>query len=162
MWRNYWPAESLYLASWIPGLREIGTFPFNSWAGVFPRTGWLVQQHDVKASAVIAQRIGDIVTRNGEPHVYDPVPNNTTVTRNNQMIWNPPSLKERDATTGLFQMQYPKVSSECIVFGDNDSLTPASFGDGQTTADSGYVWALWRPYRCCARKGTTFLFSIGE
>ena len=161
VWRNYLPIESLYLPSWIPGLREIGTFPLNSWGGVYPRTGHLVQQHDVKASAVIAQRIGDIVTRSGEPHVYNPAPNNSVVDRGSQMVWNPPSLKERAPITGMFQMQYPIPSPACVVFGDNDSITPLSFGDGQSTADSGYVWALWRPYRCCARKGQFFLYSIG-
>lgn len=162
VWRNYLPIESLYLPSWIPGLREIGTFPLNSWGGVYPRTGWLVQQHDVKASAVIAQRIGDIVTRSGEAHVYNAAPNNSMVDRGSQMVWNPPSLMERQPMTGLFQMQYPIPSPACVLFGDNDSLTPLSFGDGQSTADSGYVWALWRPYRCCSRRGTTFLYSIGD
>jgi integrating conjugative element protein (TIGR03756 family) len=162
VWRNYWPVESLYLASWIPGMREIGDFPFNTWSGVYPRTGWLLQQHDVKASAVIAQRVGDIVTRSGESHVYMDVPHDTRVDRGSQMVWNPPSLVERQPLTGQFQMQYPIPSPECVVFGNNDSLKPASYGDGKTTADSGYVWALWRPYRCCRRAGHIFLFSIGE
>jgi integrating conjugative element protein (TIGR03756 family) len=162
VWRNYLPVESLYLASWIPGLREIGEFPLNTWGGVYPRTGWAVQQHDVKNSAVLSQRIGDIVTRSGEPHVYIDAPHDTMVDRGSQMVWNPPSLVERQPLTGQFQMQYPIPSPECIVFGDNDALKPASYGDGKTTAESGYVWALWRPYRCCRRAGHIFLYSIGE
>lgn len=162
VWRNYLPVESLYFASWIPGLREIGDFPLNTWSGVYPRTGWVVQQHDVKASAVIAQRIGDIVTRTGEPHVYMPVPNNSMADVGYQMVWNPPSLMERQPMTGQWQMQYPAPVPACIVFGDNDSLLPASYGDGLTTSDSGYIWALWRPYRCCRRAGQFFLYSIGD
>lgn len=160
VWRAYWPAESLYLATWIPGLREIGTFPLNTWGNVFPRTGWAPQQHDVKTSAVVSERIGDIVTRTGEPHVYTEVGNNSTKESNDYLIWQPPSLIENMPSTGTWQMVAPKQTS-CTAFGENDSVLPLSYGDQKTSAASGYTWALWRPYNCCHKEGQIFLFYIG-
>ena len=68
-WRQEVP-EIFYPASWLPGLREIGTWPVQSWGGVFPRTGWTTQAEEPKAAAINAQRAGDIVTRSFQPHIY--------------------------------------------------------------------------------------------
>ena len=68
-WRGALP-EILYPASLVPGLREIGTWPLQSWGSVFPRNGWTTQSEEPKAAAITAQRVGDIVTRGGQPHLY--------------------------------------------------------------------------------------------
>ena len=70
-WRQEVP-EIFYPASLIPGLREMGTWPLQTWGGVYPRTGWTTQAEEPKAAAINAQRAGDIVTRTGQPHVYVP------------------------------------------------------------------------------------------
>jgi integrating conjugative element protein (TIGR03756 family) len=41
-WRQEIP-EIFYPASWIPGLREVGTWPLQTWGPVHPRTGWTIQ-----------------------------------------------------------------------------------------------------------------------
>lgn len=65
----------LYPSSLIPGLREIGHWPMNTWGPVHPRTGYLLTPDPAKAGAVAAQRAGDIVTRSGQfPHIYLPLP----------------------------------------------------------------------------------------
>ena len=71
-WRQEIP-EIFYPASWIPGLREVGTWPLQTWGSVHPRTGWTTQAEEPKAAAVNAQRAGDIVTRAGQPHIYIPL-----------------------------------------------------------------------------------------
>ena len=71
-WRMEIP-EMFYPASLIPGMREIGTWPLQTWGGVYPRTGWTTQTEEPKAAAINAQRAGDIVTRNGQPHIYDQI-----------------------------------------------------------------------------------------
>ena len=71
-WRQELP-EIVYPASWIPGLREVGTAPLQTWGSVYPRTGWTTQAEEPKAAAVTAQRAGDIVTRAGQPHLYSPL-----------------------------------------------------------------------------------------
>jgi hypothetical protein len=40
------------------------------WGNVYPRSGFVSQTDDDKASAVVAQRVADIITRAGQPHVY--------------------------------------------------------------------------------------------
>ena len=43
VWRQGVP-EVFYPASLIPGLREIGSWPLQTWGGVYPRTGWPPRQ----------------------------------------------------------------------------------------------------------------------
>ncbi|NAO28902.1 TIGR03756 family integrating conjugative element protein [Pseudomonas syringae pv. dysoxyli] len=144
-WRHGIP-ESLYPESLMPGVREIGRQASgNMWGNVYPRQGFLVQLDDFKAAAVMAQRAGDVVTRNWQPHVYLPL---TSAKRDG--YWPPGPIVENDATTHKWQLLYPQVQPACAIF-------PS---DPVQSADGGYAWSLWRPYSCCKREGKTFLFSI--
>jgi integrating conjugative element protein (TIGR03756 family) len=170
-WRWSVP-ESAYPQALIPGQREIGQFPLYTWGAVYPRHGAVHQADDAKAGAVIAQRVGDIVTRDNQPHVYQslssdpwtwfppldddgPGPTGGSGFR----VWGPGPLVERDRRTGEWQMLAPNASSSCGVFGSNDLTSLNSWGVGRTAEDRNYAWALWRPYRCCPRRGS-FLYSI--
>jgi integrating conjugative element protein (TIGR03756 family) len=145
-WRYNLP-ESLYPESLIPGQREIGTRAgMNLWGNVYPRGGFLHQADDYKAGAVVAQRAGDIVTRRGQIHVYQPL-----LASARDGYWPAGELKEGDASTGKWQELTPTLSSTCAVFPHNDTQVQAQRGD--------YAWALWRPYACCERKGQVFLGS---
>lgn len=144
-WR-YGIPESLYPESLMPGIREIGRQASgNMWGNVYPRQGFLVQPDDFKAAAVMAQRAGDVITRNWQPHVYLPL---TPTTRDG--YWPPGPIVENDASTHKWQLLYPQVQPTCAIFP----------GDPLQSADGGYAWSLWRPYSCCKREGQTFLFSI--
>ncbi len=63
VWRNFIPTELIYPASFVLGLREIGTWPLNTWGHVHPRIGFMDHLVEPKAAATHAQRAGDIVTR---------------------------------------------------------------------------------------------------
>ncbi|WP_247187318.1 TIGR03756 family integrating conjugative element protein, partial [Escherichia coli] len=70
VWRTGLP-ESLYPEALVPGKREIGSqADKNMWGSVYPRSGFVMQTDDDRAAAVVAQRVADIITRTGEPHVY--------------------------------------------------------------------------------------------
>ena len=155
-WRSALP-EILYPASFVPGLREIGTWPVQSWGSVFPRNGWVTQSEEPKAAAITAQRVGDIVTRRGQPHLYVPLsgPNSGS-----QRVWPPGPLLENNARTGTWQMMSPKVDTSCAVFGANDLARVTSWSSGRVDAGGEYAWNLWRPYKCCNSRGQWFLFSI--
>ena len=160
VWRNFLPVEMIYPASWLPGLREIGTWPLNTWGGVFPRTGWATQQHGVKGAAVFSQRIADIITNLGQPHVYVPVPTGGTHYRGGSLVWDPPPAMENSITGGLWQLSAPfRGVAACTPFGLNDSVSPVSYGDAHTSSTNSYAFTLWRPYACCRSAGW-FLFSI--
>ncbi len=155
-WREAVP-EIFYPASSIPGLREIGTWPLQSWGGVYPRTGWTTQAEEPKAAAINAQRAGDIVTRLGQPHVYLPL---TGPDGGNQRVWPPGPLVERDAATGTWQMLLPVAENGCAVFGANDLASLTGWGGGKVDEAGDYAWNLWRPYKCCSKRGQWFLGDI--
>jgi integrating conjugative element protein (TIGR03756 family) len=154
-WRQEVP-EIFYPASLIPGLRELGTWPLQTWGGVYPRTGWTTQAEEPKAAALNAQRAGDIVTRTRQPHVYIPV----TASSSSLKVWPPGPLIEKDSSTGTWQMLVPKPEPTCDVFGTNDLASVAGWGGGRVDSEGDYVWNLWRPYQCCTSEGQLFLFSI--
>lgn len=160
VWRAMPSVESLYPAAWVPGLREVGDWPLNSWGNVYPRDGNVTQQHPVKAAAVLSQRIGDIVTRAAQPHLYTQLPTGGLQLIDNDLVWLPPPLVERDRSTGMWQMLAPRAESACRVFGDDDSTAPTSYGDGQTSGTGGYAFNLWRPYSCCSKAGQVFLGAV--
>lgn len=147
-WRQNVP-EMVYPESLIPGMREIGsTLSANLWGNVYPRGGFTHQSDDYKAAATIAQRAGDIVTRRGQPHVYMPM-----LANKHDGYIPPGELIESDKSTGKWQELAPKISQTCKTFPDNEI-------SHQQATDSGFAWALWRPYGCCKRQGQTFLGSV--
>lgn len=146
-WRYNVP-EAVYPEALIPGQREVGSRRgMNLWGNVYPRGGFLHQTDDYKAGAVVAQRAGDVVTRRGQPHVYQPL-----LASSRAGYWPAGALIEGDASTGKWQELTPRLSNTCTVFPHNESMTQAQQGD--------YAWALWRPYSCCQRRGQTFLGSV--
>jgi len=150
-WRLALP-EMVFPQALIPGLREIGHFPINTWGPLYPRHGFVKQTHDVKAAAVCAQRAGDVVTREAQPHVYLPI-SATRSPKSRLKVFPPGALIETQCRTGWFQMHSPVPIPTCEAFGRNDTDWPASWGDYRTDAFGDYAWTLWRPYRCCKRKG---------
>jgi integrating conjugative element protein (TIGR03756 family) len=146
-WRYNIP-EAVYPEALIPGMREIGgRTTANLWGNVYPRGGLLHQTDDYKTGATVAQRAGDVVTRDGQIHVYQPLLANA-----HDGYWPAGELVETDASTGKWQELTPRLSSTCAVFPHTELQTQAPQGD--------YAWALWRPYSCCQREGQVFLGSI--
>ena len=146
-WRYNIP-ELVYPEALIPGMREIGArSALNLWGNVYPRGGFLHQTDDYKSSSVVAQRSGDIVTRRGQIHVYQPL-----LASARDGYWPAGALMEGDASSGKWQELTPTLSSTCAVFPHDNTRVQAQRGD--------YAWALWRPYACCRRRGQIFLGSI--
>lgn len=146
-WRYNLP-EMLYPEALTPGMREIGSRAGGDlWGNVYPRGGFLHQSDDYLTGAVVAQRAGDIVTRRGQLHVYQPLLANAK-----DGHWPADALLESDAQTGKWQELTPTLSRTCAVFPHSDARVQAQQGD--------YAWALWRPYSCCKREGQVFLGSV--
>lgn len=149
--------DMIHPAAFTPGLREIGHWPFNTWGAVYPRTGWTIQSSIPKAAAVTAQRVGDIVTRVGELHIYLPL---TGEADNEQYrVWEPGGLIENTRIQGYWEVLVPQPDPECVVFGVNDVAAFRDWGGGRVTEGGQYAYTLWRPYKCCEIKGT-FVESV--
>ncbi len=132
----------------------------SSWAGVYPRIGFVHNGHDYKAGAVAAQRAADITTRRAQPHVYIPM-----LTRNSDGQWPPGAVIEGDTDTHVWQQLIPRSqSSACRVFPDiNDHFSALSdpFAS-RLSQNTGYAFNLWRPYRCCEKKGQRLILHTGN
>ncbi|HET9644731.1 MAG TPA: TraU family protein [Burkholderiaceae bacterium] len=155
-WRSLLPLEQLYPASWLPGLREVGSGAVQTWGSVYPRQGSIVQQHPVKGSAVLAQRVADIVGQPAQPHIYTRL----NLQPDGYVWFGFQGIRENDGNHTRWQRLYPNPSRSCVVFGSNDVITPATYGDGANADDRGAVWNLWRRQECCQRAGSAFLGSV--
>lgn len=147
VWRTGVP-ESFYPEALISGQREIGsTISGNMWGNVYPRSGFVTQTDSYKSAAVVVQRVADIITQQGQLHVYSPL-----VGQQSPGYWPPDPVKENTGTKNhKWQRLSPQLSQSCAVFPDTGA---------QIAQDGNYAWALWQPYSCCKRRGQTFLYSI--
>jgi integrating conjugative element protein (TIGR03756 family) len=146
-WRGMLPVEMIYPEAWIPGMGEVGSFPANTWGPIFPRDGNITQTHPVKASAVLARRVADIITKPAQPHIY------RRLNHGNGFRYF--------RTDGDIQWQrlHPNAARSCSRFGSNDSLGLTSYGDGNTTGGEGYSWNMWMRLECCQDRGS-YLGSV--
>lgn len=149
--------ELFYPASFIPGLREIGNWPLNTWGSVHPRVGFTASPEDPKAAAVMAQRAADIVTRFAQPHVYVYLGGGNC----GSGCTPPGPVIENDPENSRWQMLTPIPETSCEVFGVNDTASLLSWADFKQIDDTqDYAWNLWRRYRCCWPQSGVFLFAV--
>lgn len=145
VWRSGLP-EALYPEA-LPGQRELGSQAgANMWGNIYPRSGFVTQQDSYKSAAVVAQRVADVITRNGQLHVYQPL-----VGQPSPGYWPPAPVKENTGSQNhKWQRLSPQLTTTCAVFPDTGATV---------SQDGNYAWALWQPYSCCKRRGQTFLYS---
>lgn len=149
-WRSIIPLELLYVGSWLPGYKEVSkSSGLTTWGSLYPRTGEVVQQHPVKASAVFTKRISTIITKPAQPHIYTRIKGKSP----HAYVWF------AQVADPKFSMVYPR-SSGCTTFGENDSVSLTSYGDGRTTQTNGHIWNMWTRYECCKRKTEIYLFAV--
>ena len=158
-WRGYVPLESIYPATWLPGMREVGQGIFQTWGNVWPRTGAIFQQHPVKGAAVMAQRVGDIISYRAQPHIYSALQLNTDP---NYQFFGFQGIKEHDERHTIWQRVFPNPQTECAPFGQNDSVALMGFGDGQNMNARGTVWNAWRKQDCCKRATGGVVVFLGS
>lgn len=150
-WRFGVP-EMFYPESIIPGRREISKGG-DMWGNIYPRAGSVTQIHPYKAAAVAAQRAADIISRQGQIHVYIPAAEQAQPQNG---WWPPPPVEEGNPKTHKWQMLYPKMENSCAIFPDGGAWDAYS---DKNSLQQDFAWTLWRPYACCKPRGI-FLFSI--
>ena len=157
MWRSPELQAPLTLRHALRAVREPG--PLGSlWGALYPRTGFVQQGHDYKAGAVAAQRVADIVTRRNQPHVYRPLLGGSGGGQ-----WPPGAVVEGDPDTHKWQMLAPRTGS-CAVFAGSAAPLVGTVDPlgGNVSASGAYAWNLWRPYRCCKRRGQWLIAHWGN
>lgn len=150
--------EVIYAATWIPGMSELGNWPFNTWGNIFPRHGFIDNSDSPKSAAVIASRAADIASKENQPHVYVPIGQLPGEWPDGGMrVWEPGDLDHEEAR---WQMHVPNPSGQCLPFGENDTLDVYDgWSNDKVASSSNYLWTLWRTYACCRDEGI-FLFDI--
>lgn len=144
MWRSSLIEATRYAPYLVPGVHIVGSL-INNWGAIYPRVGFINQPADGKAAAVIAQRAADIVTRGEQPHIYKALNTNNSCGDHCQ-TWE---AVENDKNT-QWQMIYPIVEHQCIVFGENDLTSPQAWGtEAAQKGDGNYAWVMWRHYKGC-------------
>lgn len=125
-WRTGMP-ESLYPEALVPGQREVGSqAAANMWGNVYPRSGFVTQVDDDKAGALVAQRVADIITRTGQPHVYQPL-----MGQRSEGYWPPGAVQENTGTSNhKWQRLAPQLSQSCAVFPDGEHPPAADGSSG--------------------------------
>ncbi len=126
----------------------------EEWGHVYPRSGWVIQHSDPKTAGVVAQRAGDIITREDQVHIYnDDLASGLPIFVEDEMFtWAPGELIENTNEEGWWEPIQPVFEIECDVFGETDS-------DENISDDGDYTYILWRPYTCC-EVGAGFLIYI--
>jgi integrating conjugative element protein (TIGR03756 family) len=140
LWRGLPPAAlpEEGLAIGLNVIHHIGT-GLTNWGGVYPHEGKLINDNDVKASAVIAGRAADLVTRRNEyGHVYQ------YLSTECGEHCNAAPIQENSKET-YFQMIYPITQNDCHILGDSDSYT-----SDMMNPDGAYIWIVWRHYEGCS------------
>ena len=146
--------ERLYPGALIPGLHDVGTIIIHDWGPVFPRNGYVNQPDDAKAGAVNAQRAADIITQDGQPHLYKELSNSCGVHCKAAPVAENSKQVE-------FQMIYPKVETSCMIFGKSDAGSAQPWGmDAAQAGNNRYVWVMWRHYHGCIQGHGKFIGSI--
>lgn len=145
--------ESLYPQSLL-GLPKIdGAIPLLTyWASVYPRCGWVVHPYDAITGAVMAHRAADIVY--GPPSIHVAVPAGNDC---GDKCWAPGSIEANKIKNHKFQSLFPIYEKSAKPFG-GDAADWASAKIGSRPGrnkfnEQAYVYALWRPYKCCEKKG---------
>lgn len=119
-------------------IHHIGKGLIN-WGGIYPHEGKVISNNEVKASAVIAQRAGDLITtRNKYGHVYKYL--STSCGEHCSAA----PIKENSKET-YFQMIYPIIQNDCSILGSDDS-----YSSNMQNPEGAYIWIVWRHYEGCA------------
>ncbi len=158
-WRGIVPLETIYPATWLPGMREVGQGMRQTWGSVWPRQGAIFQQDPVKAAAVLAQRVGDIISYRAQPHIYTALQLDSDP---NYKFFGFQGIREHDPEHTLWQRVFPNPQRTCAVFGTDDSLAIAGFGDGHNLNKRGTVWNAWRRQDCCRKPSGGAVFFLGS
>ena len=180
-WRSGLPDASRSEAL-TPGKREVGIWPNFTWGSIFPRSGFIHQQHAGKAAAVASQRAIDILLNDGKGRIHQNIFESgekrvvrgysKAKTKKSCQIsggrWEilPKSddrgkcksqtwlqwVSSSNEKSDQWQMLLPNPSRKCDVFGRTEGWPYRNLAE-----NGSYIWNFWRNYKCCLKAGHILL-----
>ncbi|CBL45386.1 hypothetical protein HDN1F_35150 [gamma proteobacterium HdN1] len=177
-WRLPWPdvlTHSVDLAygmtPFLPNRKVIGTpdamptLTNGVWAGLYPRIGFVNQEHDGKVGAVASQRALDLVlAEDGNDHFGHVTLFNPGFA--NQRDWHiiPYEFHASGVKGGVWQQVHPIPKAECrpSLYRDRELSDTAEDHSAPVVlgGDQNYIWAFWRRYECCMNRKGVFIGAI--
>lgn len=143
-------------ASAAPGLGS------GTWGGLYPRMGFVRNEHDGKVGAVASQRALDLMlARRGLDHFGHPIVFSPGFPSAPDWHIVPYEFRSSGVQGGVWQAVYPKPSYQCSasIYKDKtladvavDNSAPRSLSQNQN-----YIWAFWRRYECCMNRRGSFV-----
>lgn len=141
----------------LPGLGE------GTWAGLYPRMGFVRNSHDGKAASVAAQRGLDLVLANrGRDHrghvtLFSPGFPNQNDHRVLPYIFNANGVEG-----GLWQPVFPAGKFQCSdnLYQDKTIADIANDRSAPRGNKLRYAWTFWRRYNCCLQRRGRLIESI--
>uniref|UniRef100_UPI0026194176 TraU family protein n=1 Tax=uncultured Vibrio sp. TaxID=114054 RepID=UPI0026194176 len=129
----------------------------GNFGDVYPRGGFVLQRHPFKAAALSAFRALHVVTRAGESRVYQPFG-----PVSHPGFWPPSPVTPNNEETA-WQMLSPIAQTDAYVWPQfDDRFTAFDPYAAQMAPGHQYVWAVWRLYKGCQRRGSTLIAHFGE
>lgn len=141
-----------------PGLGD------GTWGALYPRTGFVRNEHDGKVGSVVAQRAIDLVLANkGADHtgyvgaIFDPGFPTSEDYRHIPYVYHASGIEG-----GVWQPIFPMPSYSCT----NTLYKPKTTSDisddksAPKSVDQRYMWAFWRRYECCLSRRGEFLLDV--
>lgn len=137
----------------------------GTWGGLYPRMGFVRNQHDGKVGAVVSQRALDLMlARRGQDHFGHPIIFSPGFPSSPDRHVIPYRFRSSGVEGGVWQAVYPKPSYQCSsslykdkTFADIaiDNSAPRSIAQNQN-----YIWAFWRRYQCCMNRKGSFIQAV--
>jgi integrating conjugative element protein (TIGR03756 family) len=149
--------EYAYILNVLPGISTVGTPFVNAWGNVYRRSGFISQHDEPKANAVIAQRVGSIISADYQPHLYVSLAGEPANSGQKYFLL-PPQLTNNSEAGGVWQMIAPVKDNQCLVFGQDSFMD--KWSAGRESEDKASVFTLWRPYECCKEKRGSYLTTV--
>lgn len=143
--------EYIYVHKLLPGVEHVGTFMLDNWGKVYRRYGFIGQLNEPAANAVIAQRVGSIISESLQPHLYYPIEGAPTAS-GQKFFLEPEPLVAGEDEGGVWQMLAPVKDEQCYIFAEDEDQK--EWAEGRESEDKASIFTLWRPYECCKDKGS--------
>ncbi|EKO3611941.1 TraU family protein [Vibrio metschnikovii] len=166
-WRWMATSETVLTSLWMDKYREWNDIG-RSYGSTFPRTGYQMSHNRFHTSVVSAIRGTSIAAENREQfsgaaglHIYQSLPQYARDSFTGGQYQTP-----QDAKSFKLSMIYPTEGPSCTRYGSNDNMITSTSFSAQREEDrllkeftSGNArnvaaFKLYRPFRCCGRRGS--------
>lgn len=137
----------------------------GTWGGLYPRMGFVRNEHDGKVGAVASQRALDLIlAERGNDHFGHPTLADPGFPNSPEYHIVPYRFQSEGVEGGVWQAVYPKPSYQCSpsVYKDKTlaDIAVDNSAPRDLTQNQNYIWVFWRRYECCMSHRGVFAAAV--